>query len=175
MDVVGLSGDDHQSSDPGAASDAPEDTSDESPSVIVMCHEASPRRQSVVEFSASCSDSNNGYEFHALQPIRGKDGRTEQIIVPQAVRAGMTERNASLERHLVTIQTLPNTAWRMAPAQNERGLILQTIFWHDVTTKKNYSSNIQISIPSSHRLVLLYLSAEELSIPGWNCSNKIVG
>jgi len=128
MDVVGLSGDDHQSSDPGAASDAPDDTSDESPSVIVMCHEASPRRQSVVEFSASCSDSNNGYEFQTLQPIRGKDGRAERIIVPQEVRAGMTERSASLERHLVTIQTLPNTAWRMAPAQNERGLILQTIF-----------------------------------------------
>ena len=166
MDVVGLSGDDHQSSDPGAASDAPDDTSDESPSVIVMCHEASPRRQSVLEFSASCNDSNNGYEFQTLQPIRGKDGRAEQIIVPQEVRAGMTEHNASLERHLVTIQTLPNTAWRMAPAQNERGLILQTIFWHEVTTKKTDASNIQNSIPLSCRLVFLYLSAAELSIPG---------
>jgi hypothetical protein len=137
MDVVGLSGDDHQSSDPGAGSDAPDDTSDESPSVIVMCHEASPRRQSVLEFSASCSDSNNGYEFQTLQPIRGKDGIAERIIVPQGVRAGMTERNASLERQLVTIQTLPNTAWRVAPTQNERGVILLTISEHEVTKKKN--------------------------------------
>ena len=134
MDVVGLSGDDHQSSDPGAASDAPDDTSDESPSVdssvIVMRRDASPRRQSALEFSASCSDSNNGYEFQTLQPVRGKDGRAERIIVPQEVRAGMTERNASLERHLVAIQTLPNTAWRMASTQIERGLNLLTIFEH---------------------------------------------
>jgi hypothetical protein len=132
MDVVGLSGDDHQSSDLGAASDVPDDASNEPPSVessvIVMCHEASHRRQSAVEFSASCSDANNGYEFQTLQPVRGRDGRTERIIVPQEVRAGMTEHNASLERHLVTIQTLPNTAWRMASTQLERGLILLTIF-----------------------------------------------
>lgn len=125
MDVVGLSVDDHQSSDLGAASDAPDDASNEMPSidssVIVMRREASPRRQSTIGFSASCGDANNGYEFHTLQPVRGKDGRAERIIVRQEVRAGMTEHNASLERHLVTIQTLPNTAWRMASTQLERG------------------------------------------------------
>ena len=85
MDVVGLSVDDHQSSDLGAASDAPDDASNEMPSidssVIVMRREASPRRQSTIGFSASCGDANNGYEFHTLQPVRGKDGRAERIIV----------------------------------------------------------------------------------------------
>jgi hypothetical protein len=70
------------------------------------------------------------------------------------VRAGMTERNASLERHLVTIQTLPNTAWRVAPTPNERGLSLLTISEHEVMTKK---------------LMLVILRVLFLNRAGWCC------
>lgn len=129
MDVVGLPGDDQQSGLQGVAPDAAGDASYESPSssdssVILMRREASPSIQSSIEFSAPCSDASNGYEFQTLQPIRGRNDGAERIIVPQEVRAGTTERNASLERHLVTIQTLPNTAWRMASTQLERGYVL---------------------------------------------------
>ncbi|XP_021921726.1 uncharacterized protein LOC110830763 isoform X1 [Zootermopsis nevadensis] len=125
MDVIGLSGDDHQSSLQEIAADAVGDASNESPpsadsSVFVMRREASTRLQAAIEFSASCSDARNGYEFQPLQAVRGRNDGAERIIVPQEVRAVTTERNASLESHLVTIQTLPNTAWRMASTQLER-------------------------------------------------------
>jgi hypothetical protein len=101
-------------------------SSDNSP--IAMRREASPRLQSAIEFSAPCSDGSNGYRYQTVQPIRGRHDTAERIVVPQEVRAGTTEHNASLERHVVTIQTLPNTAWRMASTQLERGSILLTIF-----------------------------------------------
>lgn len=124
-----MSGDGHQSSLQEIAADAVGDASNESPpsadsSVFVMRREASTRLQAAIEFSASCSDARNGYEFQPLQAVRGRNDGAERIIVPQEVRAVTTERNASLESHLVTIQTLPNTAWRMASTQLERGCVL---------------------------------------------------
>jgi hypothetical protein len=126
MDAVAFPGNERQSGLHEVTPDAAGDTSEESPSssdssVIVMRREASPRLQSAVEFSAPCSDASNGYDFQTLQPIRGRNDGAERIIVPQPLRAGTTEHNAPLERHLVTIQTLPNTAWRMASTQIERG------------------------------------------------------
>lgn len=129
MDVIGLPAGEQRSGLQGVAPDDAREASDESPSstdssVTAMRREASPRLQSAIEFSARCSDASNGYEFQTLQPIRERNVGAERIIVPQEVRAGTTERNASLERHLVTIQTLPNTAWRMATTQLERGYVL---------------------------------------------------
>jgi hypothetical protein len=131
MDLIVLANDEHQSG-LHQASPVAGDVSNGSPSsdnsVIVMRREASPRVQSAIEFSAPCSDASNGYEYQTLEPIRGRNDRAERIVVPQEVRAGRTEHNAYLERHVVTIQTLPNTTWRMASTQLERGSNLLNIF-----------------------------------------------
>jgi hypothetical protein len=128
MDLVALPADERQPGLQGVTSD----TGTESPSpdggVIVMRREASPRLQPSIEFPAPCSGASSGYEFQTLQPIRSRNDGAEPIIVQQEVRAETTEHNASLERHLVTIQTLPNTAWRMASTQLERGSILLNVF-----------------------------------------------
>ncbi|XP_069682966.1 myogenin [Periplaneta americana] len=104
----------------GAVTDASVESPSSGSDVIAARRESSSPLQSTIDFSASCSDASNGYEFQTLQPITDNNDRAEPIIVPPEVRAGMTEQNAALERHLVTIQTLPNTAWRMASTQLER-------------------------------------------------------
>jgi hypothetical protein len=130
MALVVLSNDEHQSglheASPvvGDASDGSSPSSDHS--VIVMRRGASPCLQSAIEFSTPCSNGSNGFDFQTLQPTRGRYDTAERTVVPQEVRAGTTEHNASLERHVVPIQTLPNTAWRMASTQLERGSIILT-------------------------------------------------
>ncbi|XP_023718187.1 uncharacterized protein LOC111870282 [Cryptotermes secundus] len=123
MSLIVLPNDEHQSG-LQEASPLAGDASDRSPSsdngAIAMRREASPRLQTAIEFSASCSDGSNSYQYQTVQPIRGRHDTAERTVVPQEVRAGTTEQNASLERHVVTIQTLPNTAWRMASTQLER-------------------------------------------------------
>lgn len=131
MALMVLPNDEHQSGLHEASSvvgDASNGSPSSDNSSIAMRPEASPRLQSAIEFSAPCSDGSNGYQFQTVQPIRGRHDTAERTVVPEEVRAGTTEHNASLERHVVTIQTLPNTAWRMASTQLERGSILLTIF-----------------------------------------------
>jgi hypothetical protein len=129
MALIVLPNDEHQS-DLHEASPVVGDVNDGSSSsdhsVIVMRREVSPCLQSAVEFSAPCSEGSNGFEYQTLQPTRGRYETAERTVVPQEVRAGTTEHSASLERHVLTIQTLPNTAWRMASNQLERGAAILT-------------------------------------------------
>jgi hypothetical protein len=131
MDLMLLPNDEHQSGLHEAspvAGDASNGCPSTENSVIVMRLEASPRLQSATEFSAPCRDGSNGFEYQTLQPTGCRNDRAERTVVPQEIGAGTTEHNASLERHVVTIQTQPNTAWRMASTQLERGSILLIIF-----------------------------------------------
>jgi hypothetical protein len=144
MDLIVLPNDEHQTGlheDSPVADDASNGYSSSENSVIVMCREASPRLQSAIEFSAPCSDGSNGFEYQTLQPARGRNNRAERTVVPQEVGAGTTEHNASLERHAVTIQTQPNTAWRMASTQLERGSILLILFLTYLSYDEKINSN----------------------------------
>jgi hypothetical protein len=151
MALVVLSNDEHQSGH-HEASPVVGGASNASPSsdygVIVKRRGASACLQSATEFSAPCSDGSNGFDFQALQPKRRRYDTAERTLVPQEVRAGTTEHNASLERHVVTIQTLPNTAWRMASTQLERGSIVTFIHFivpsiNPCTWVQNPSLNIK--------------------------------
>ncbi|KAJ9589319.1 hypothetical protein L9F63_017478, partial [Diploptera punctata] len=86
---------DQQSTYNGVSSEPGDESRSSDSSVICLRRQSTtPPHQSTFEFSASCSDAK--------------------------MCAGTSEQNNALERHLVTIQTLPNAAWRMSSNQLER-------------------------------------------------------
>ncbi|KAJ9579116.1 hypothetical protein L9F63_024778, partial [Diploptera punctata] len=110
---------DQQSTYNGVSSEPGDESRSSDSSVICLRRQSTtPPHQSTFEFSASCSDASNGLENH--QSIREKTEGIETMIVPPEMCAGTSEQNNALERHLVTIQTLPNAAWRMSSNQLER-------------------------------------------------------